>query len=86
MLKFVWTDGGRRFWSKLSDTVRMFLIKILPGETNTLLNSCMSETVQSHRSKFPTHPHLRSGEARQQRYGKKMFTCMKDGRRSIACD
>ena len=39
MLKFVWTDGGRRFWSKLRDTVcELFLIKILPGETNTLLN------------------------------------------------
>ena len=58
MLKFVWTDGGRRFWSKLSDTVRMFLIKILPGETNTPLKSCMSETVSAYRSKFPTtHTH-----------------------------
>ena len=78
MLKFVWTDGGRRFWSKLSDTVRMFLIKILPGETNTLLNFCMAETVPAYRSKFPTQPHLRSDQARQKQYGKGMLTCMKD--------
>ena len=69
MLKFVWTDGGRRFWSKLSDTVRMFFNKNPSRGNQHTLNSCMSETVQAYRSKFPTHPHLRSDQARQKQYG-----------------